>query len=156
MNKTLILGVILIIIVAAMPFVLEQNGTSQANQKEVIKILVDQAADEIGAKGEAVFPQFNTPYWYYDDIYVFVWRMDGIRVVYPPDPSDVGTNQIGLKDANGKPIGELFIQVAERGGGWVEYQWPKPNSTVPSKKLAYIKPASYQNQSFLVGSGIYI
>jgi methyl-accepting chemotaxis protein len=154
MNKKLIFGIILIIIVAALGVISEQVRIN--NQKEEITALVDQAVVEIETKGEAAFPQFNTTEWYHDDSYVFIWKMDGIRVVYPPDPSDVGTNQTGLKDVNGKPIGELFIQTAKNGGGWVEYQWPKPGETVPSTKITYIKPATYQNQTYLVGSGIYI
>jgi len=62
----------------------------------------------------------------------------------------------GLVDSAGKPIGKLFIQTAEKGSGWVDYMWPKPGETVPSLKITYIKKAQYQNQTYLVGSGVYI
>jgi cytochrome c len=82
MNKKLIFGIILIIIVAALGVISEQMRIN--NQKEEISALVDKAVIEIETKGEAAFPQFNTTEWYHDDRYVFVWRMDGIRVIYPP------------------------------------------------------------------------
>lgn len=154
MNKTLIFGVILMVILSALAII---NGEYVINeQKDKVTSLVDSAVSEIESNGESVFPEFYNANWYNGDSYVFVWRMDGVRVVYPPDPSDVGSDMSDLKDVNGKPIGQLFIQAAENGGGWVEYQWPKPGSKVPSTKLTYIKPVKYQNQTYLVGSGFYV
>lgn len=154
MNKTLIFGVILMIIIASVAVISEQQRIK--SQKEEITALVDRAVVQIETRGETAFPEFSNSNWYYDDIYVFIWRMDGVRVVYPPDPGDVGNNMSDLKDVNGKLIGQLFLQTAENGGGWVEYQWPKPGTKVPNTKITYIKPAKYQNQTYLVGSGIYI
>ena len=154
MNKKLILGIVVMIIIVAIAVINEKLVID--NQKKEINTLVDNAVVLVESKGEAVFPEFSNSNWYHDDIYVFVWRMDGIRVVYPPDSNGVGQNMSNLKDANGKSIGQIFIQTAENGGGWVEYQWPKPGSKVPSTKITYIKPAKYLNQTYLVGSGIYI
>ncbi len=154
MKKKLVLGIILMILVAAVAVIQEQQSINK--QKQNITFLVDRAVDQIQTKGEVIFPEFSSPEWYQGDIYIFVWRMNGIRVVYPPDQDGVGQNMTDLKDINGKPIGKLFIQIAENGGGWVEYQWPKPGSKVPSTKITYIKPAKYQNQTYLVGCGVYI
>ena len=154
LNKTLIFGVILMFMVAAIAVIHGEQVTNE--QKGKVTSLVDSAVAQIESNGESVFPEFYNTSWYHGDSYVFVWRLDGIRVVYPPDPNGVGNNMSDLKDANGKPIGQLFIQTAENGGGWVEYQWPKPGAKVPSTKLTYIKPAKYQNQTYLVGSGFYI
>ncbi|MCE5215230.1 MAG: cache domain-containing protein [Methanobacterium sp.] len=142
------------ILVAAVAVIQEQQVINK--QKQNITLLVDRAVDQIQSKGEAAFQEFNSPIWYQGDTYIFVWRMDGIRVVYPPDQSGIGQNMTDLKDINGKNIGMLFIQTAKNGGGWVEYQWPKPGSKLPSTKITYIKPAKYQNQTYLVGCGVYI
>ena len=77
-------------------------------------------------------------------------------MVYPPDPSGEGKNMTDLVDSTGKPIGQLFIKTALNGSGWVEYMWPKPGEKTPSLKITYIKRAQYQNQTYLVGSGVYI
>lgn len=153
MNRLLVFGVILIIVVAAVA-IIQQQVDNQQRLKTVA--LVDKAVQEIQQKGEAAFPEFNSPQWYQGDTYVFVWRIDGVRVVYPPDPTAVGQNLTDLKDSTGKPIGKLFIQTAENGGGWVEYLYPKPGTNVPSKKETYIQKVQYQNTTYLVGSGYYI
>jgi cytochrome c len=154
MNKTLVLGLFLIIILAAAAVIQQQQA--EKTQREAIISLVDQAVQQIQNKGEKVFPEFGSPAWYHGDIYVFVWRLDGIRVVYPPDPNGVGQNMTNLKDSTGKPIGKLFIQTAEKDGGWVEYLWPKPKTSIPSTKITYIQRAQYKNQTYLVGSGYYV
>lgn len=154
MDRVLVVGVILMLVVAAVA-VIEQNQ-SDKNQLMQTKTLVNSAVDEIQQKGVTVFPEFNSFPWYYQDKYVFVWRIGGVRVVYPPDPSAVGEDMTDLKDSNGKPIGKLFIQTAEKGGGVVEYLWPKPGTDVPSKKITYIKEAHYNNVTYLVGSGYYV
>lgn len=96
--------------------------------KDEITSVVSRAVVQIEIEGESVFPEFYSSTWYYGDIYVFVWRDDGIRVVYPPDQSGLGHNMLDLKDINGKPIGKLFIQTAAkwRGMGNISGQNPGP------------------------------
>lgn len=153
MDRVIGLVVVLMIIVAALAVI----GDNQNNKQQLkqTKVLVDSAVKEIQIKGVTAFPEFNSFPWYYQDRYVFVWRIGGVRVVYPPDPGAVGDNMADLKDSNGKPIGKLFIQTAENGGGTVVYQWPKPGSTVPTKKITYIQKVQHNNVTYLVGSGYY-
>jgi signal transduction histidine kinase len=96
--------------------------------------------------------------WFHGDTYVFVWMTNGIRVVYPPDPSGEGKNMSTLIDATGKAIGRLFIEIAlsEEGENWIDYRWPKPGETEISSKQTYIKGVATGEQAFLVGSGFYV
>ncbi|MEW6011751.1 MAG: hypothetical protein CIT03_09895 [Methanobacterium sp.] len=153
MSKTITFVIILMILVAVVGVFNHQRLENK--EKQEVKLLVDKAVLQIEEKGEFVFPELRilSPG---HDLYVFVWRLDGIRVVYPPDPGGEGKNMTDLKDAQGKPIGKLFIQTAENGQGWVEYYWPKPGEKEPSLKITYIKRAQYQNQTYLVGSGFYV
>lgn len=128
----------------------------EENQKKELISYVDEAVELIEEKGQASFSEFRSPEWYKGDRYIFVWQLDGIRVVYPPDPKGEGKNMTDLKDYNGKPIGKLFIETAKKGEGWVEYIWPKPGEKAPSKKITYIKRAEYKNTTYLVGSGFYV
>ncbi|MBM4240889.1 MAG: sodium:calcium antiporter [Euryarchaeota archaeon] len=128
----------------------------QQRQKEELVSYVNEAVKLIEAKGEASFPELRSSKWYKDDRYIFVWQLDGLRVVYPPDPSGENKNMSELKDITGKPIGKLFIEAAEKGEGWVEYMWPKPGEKKPSLKITYIKKAKFKNKVYLVGSGIYV
>jgi cytochrome c len=154
MNKTLLIGLILMVLVAAGGVFYQQQ--SENRQKSKLVTMVDQAVELIESQGEAGFPELRSSSWVHNDSYVFVWRLDGVRVVYPPDPSGEGKNMTDLLDSQGKSIGKLFIQTAENGSGWVDYMWPKPGEKTPSLKITYIKKAQYQNQTYLVGSGVYI
>jgi methyl-accepting chemotaxis protein len=147
--------IIFLMVLVAVTGVFYQQQVEDKQKAEVVS-LVDQAVQLIEEQGEAAFPELRSSEWVHNDSYVFVWKLNGIRVVYPPDPSGEGKNMTDLVDYEGKPIGKLFIQTAENGSGWVEYMWPKPGETTPSLKLTYIKRAQYQDQTYLVGSGVYI
>jgi len=147
--------IIFLMVLVAVTGVLYQQQVEDKQKAELVS-LVDQAVQLIAEQGEAAFPELRSSQWVHNDSYVFVWRLDGIRVVYPPDPSGEGKNMTSLVDYEGKPIGELFIQTAEKGSGWVEYMWPKPGKKAPSLKITYIKRAQYQDQIYLVGSGVYV
>jgi signal transduction histidine kinase len=137
----------------------QQEISQQISDKEYVVSLTNDAVNLIESKGEESFIEFRQKdsKWFHDDFYVFVWRIDGIRVVYPPDPSGEGEDMKDLKDVENKPIGQLFIDIAksDKGEGWIEYQWPKPGEDTPSTKLTFIKRAEFNGQTYLVGSGYY-
>lgn len=122
---------------------------------------VDAAAQEIETCGEEAFWQFRekNSRWFYDDTYIFVWGIDGMRYVYPPDVSGEGKSMLHLKDVDGRAIGKMFIDVATSpsGEGWVHYRWPKPGEDVPIWKSTFIKRAiSPSGKNYLVGAGGYL
>ena len=138
------------------------STTPQYDYKETQDLVsfVDRAVDMIEEFGEESFPQFRIKgsEWYHDDLYIFVWGLDGMRYVYPPDISGEGKNMLDLKDINGKPIGKLFVEAVsgETGEGWVHYEWPKPDSEVPIWKSTFLKKAvAPSGKAYLVGSGLY-
>ncbi|MDI6644418.1 MAG: cache domain-containing protein [Methanobacteriaceae archaeon] len=145
--------VIIFIVIFAGIFYMDKLNETKKNQ---IVSNVNAAVKLVESEGEASFPEFYSNKWFKGDEYIFIWQLDGIRVVYPPDPAGVGKNMADLKDYDGKPIGKLFIETAQKGEGWVEYRWPKPGENNPSTKLTFIKRAIYQNRTYLVGSGIYL
>ncbi len=152
--------VVLVVILALVLVVGFVNQAEQNKRKEVTKTLVLDAANLISTDGEAAFAQFRQQGndWFQGDTYVFVWQTDGLRLVYPPDPTGEGQNMTGLMDATGKPIGRLFIDAAlsQTGEGWVDYLWPKPGETIPSPKQTFIKGIQTDEGMLLVGSGLYI
>lgn len=159
MKKTNLVFPILLLILSAVLIIGYVYQTEQTRRKETVQALVLDAASLIEEKGENSFSEFRQAgtKWFHDDTYIFVWMTDGIRVVYPPDPSGEGQNVSTLLDATGKAIGRLFIDTAlsEEGEGWVDYRWPKPEETEPSIKQTYIKGVTSGEQTFLVGSGFY-
>jgi len=125
-----------------------------------LKQFVEEGAELISKKGEKAFDAFRRKRskWLKGNRYLFVWDLNGMRYVYPPDRKGEGQNVRGIKDADGKPIGELFIGTAssQKGKGWVHYRWPKPGALLPSWKSTYImKTVSPSGKKYLVGSGAY-
>ena len=138
------------------------STTSQYNYKKTEELVsfVNRAVDLIEKYGEEAFPQFRIKgsEWDHDDLYIFVWGLDGMRYVYPPDVSGEGKNMLDLKDINGKPIGKLFVEAvsSDAGEGWVHYQWPKPKNDIPIWKSTFLKKAvTPSGKAYLVGSGLY-
>jgi signal transduction histidine kinase len=160
LKKKYLVFPILIVMLSAILIIGYVDQTEQTHKKETIKELVLEASDLIEDKGEDAFSEFRQEgtKWFHDDTYVFVWLTDGVRVVYPPDPSGEGKNMSTLLDVTGKAIGRLFIEIAlsEEGEGWIDYRWPKPGDTEPSSKQTYIKGVTLDEQTFLVGSGFYV
>lgn len=160
MKKKHLVFPILIVLVSTFLIIGIVNQTEQTSRKETTKNLVLEAASLIEDKGEDAFSDLRQQgtKWFHDDTYVFVWKTDGIRVVYPPDPSGEGENMGMLLDVTGKAIGRLFIEIAlsEEGEGWIDYSWPKPGETEPSSKQTYIKGVAVDEETFLVGSGVYL
>ncbi len=132
--------------------------TYQHPQTRKLVDFVDKAAKLIEEKGEEAYPFFRQEgsEWFTGDEYIFVWGMDGMRYVYPPDVSGEGKSMLDLQDVNGKPIGKMIIAEADKGSGWVFYQWPRPEQTDPVWKATYIVSATLPNgEKVLAGSGIY-
>ena len=125
--------------------------------KEIVQ-LVYKAVNLIESEGEKAFPDFRVEdsTWFFNDTYVFVWGMDGMRYVYPRDVSGEGQNMLDLKDINGKSIGKMFVETAEKGEGWVFYEWTLPGGDKPEWKSTFIKKAlAPDGIEYLVGTGQY-
>jgi signal transduction histidine kinase len=125
-----------------------------------IVALVEEAVTVIHEKGEKAFPDFRVKggRWFRGDRYIFVWDLAGNRYVYPPDVEHEQGNYIDLKDVGGKPIGKMFVAIAESidGRGWVHYQWNRPKETKLNWKSTFIaKAVAPSGKKYLVGSGIY-
>ncbi len=135
---------------------------SIASAKEATELeqFVKRGAALIAEKGDKAFDAFRQKEskWFYGDRYVFVWDMNGLRYVYPPDKQREGEQVRGLKDIDDKPIGELLIEVAssKEGRGWIHYRWPKPGQLAPSWKSTYVmKVKNPSGKAFIIGSGAY-
>jgi len=50
---------------------------------------------------------------------------------------------------------EINVQALQQGLGWIDYMWPKPGESKPSKKSSYIKKVKVGEETFIVGSGLY-
>jgi len=131
----------------------------QSPRAKEIKALVDRAARVIDNKGKEAFPEFKKKggEWYKGDTYLFVADMNGITLVNAGFPDEDGKNRLDFKDANGKAfIRDIIEMLKKQDSGWIEYSWPKPGETKPSKKTAYVKKAKLGKDVVYVGAGMYL
>jgi signal transduction histidine kinase len=124
--------------------------------------LVEDAAALIEQKGEAAFKSFadRDTRWLNDDVYIFVYELDGTCIFHPITPELIGKNVIDLRDMNGKPIIRQITDVGRkpesRARGWVFYLWQNQTQLTPSWKSAYIRKLTAPNgRTYVVGSGSY-
>lgn len=151
---------ILILVVFACLFSIsgfsEQAAESEESQKLVA--LVDKAATLVEKKGKEAFPYFKKKdsEWFKGKQYVFVDSMEGMILVNPPNPAIEG--QSLLKDDAAKKLFDVLLEtVNAKGSGWVEYMWPKPGESAPSKKKSYIRKVKMPDGTMvIVGSGMYV
>lgn len=135
---------------------------SQAGDEAAgLVVLVKAAAELVRAKGEAAFSEFRIPgsRWRQGEAYIFVLGLDGTMLVHA-DPAMEGTNQLDLKDINGKPIIRGLLSAAtalpKKPEGWYHYQWPVPGGLLPRWKSSYVRLVKAPSgKSYVVGSGVY-
>ncbi|BDV41438.1 chemotaxis protein [Geotalea uraniireducens] len=87
----------------------------------------------------------------------YFWINDlGPRMImHPMKPELDGTDLSENKDPNGKHLFVEFAKICrEKGGGFVDYMWPKPGESEPVPKISYVK--LYEPWGWVVGSGIYV
>jgi len=87
------------------------------------------------------------------DLYVIVYDLNGKNLAQGANPKLVGKNLIGLKDPEGKPLIQMFVDLAKtKSKGWVEgYKFLNPVTQKLEKKSMYLE----RYGDTLVGCGIY-
>ncbi|MGB9939432.1 cache domain-containing protein [Methanosarcina sp.] len=142
------------------PLTLEKGESKLAGERKNIESKVRATVRLIEAQGAELFPSFReegSP-WFQDGFCIFVWTADGTQLVCPSDQSREGKNIKGLKDADGRPIGELFIETAlsKDGEGWIEYNWQDRNSSEPYRKCTFVKKVSSGGETYIAGADLYL
>jgi methyl-accepting chemotaxis protein len=76
-------------------------------------------------------------------------------VVMHPNKDIVGKDQSNNRDPKGTYMFQEFVRVCrDKGAGFVEYWWAKPNERDPSPKISYVK--AFQPWEWILGTGIYV
>jgi signal transduction histidine kinase len=101
---------------------------------------------------------YTSPIHFYTDEsgYFFVFKFDGWNIVHANPKELEGQNLYNQQDSKGNFIVRKMIDVAKRGGGLVEYYWPKPGSTTgeQQRKLGYVE--SIPGTEYFIGAGVYM
>lgn len=126
--------------------------------KMFVEDTVKNAVQLLEQQGKAAFKTLNdkTSPFQYKDVYVFVLDEKGVQHV-DIDPTQIEKNIIDQQDEKGKPVvKDMLALIKEKESGWIEYWWPKPNETAPSKKYSYVHRANVNGETLLVGAGVYL
>jgi len=92
---------------------------------------------------------------YEDKEYFFICDLQSRMVMHPIKPDLNGKDLSEMKDPAGKFFFREFARICkEKGGGFVDYLWPKPGESEPVPKISYVK--LYEPWGWIVGSGIYV
>jgi methyl-accepting chemotaxis protein len=87
--------------------------------------------------------------------YFWINDLSPKMVVHPNQPELDGKDLTDNKDPRDKPLFLEFVKVCrEKGAGFVEYLWPKPEGQQPLPKISYVK--LYAPWGWVIGSGVYL
>ncbi|MDM8550922.1 cache domain-containing protein [Desulfobacterales bacterium HSG2] len=146
----------LMIVALTLVFALCVTGNALAGEKEDCIKLCKDAAKMIKDKGlDAAKAEVNKKDGKFvkGSVYVFMTDMTATMIAHPLRPDLIGKNLKDLKDSDGTPFFQNFVNVAKGkdGKGWVGYKWPKKKGEDPSQKESYILKAG----DAIVGAGYY-
>jgi len=123
-----------------------------------IKAMVDKACALLEQEGTAAFPKFKgkDSEFIFSGTYIWINDMKGVMRMHPAIPQMEGMDVLNVKDNHGKKLFVEFNKMAkEKGAGWVDYWWPKPGESTPSRKISYVKLCKIDGEDMVVGCGIY-
>jgi cytochrome c len=130
----------------------QDNGT-----RDEAKTMVDAAVEHVKKVGpDQAFKDFSdksNKAWQKKDLYVFAYNMEGVNVGHGANDKLIGKNLIELKDPNGKPLIQELRATAQKGSGWVEYDWPHPQTKKIESKVSFVRKLA--NFEGFVGVGVY-
>jgi cytochrome c len=127
----------------------QDNGT-----REEAKAMTEAAIAHLKKAGnDKAFDDFtkDKANWNKKDLYVFLFDTDGTIKAHGVNEKLVGKNLIGLKDQNGKEFVKEFVVVANKGEGWVDYDWAHPVSKKVEGKTTFVKRVAGTNLAVAVG-----
>jgi cytochrome c len=136
-----------------------QQSPPPSEQVKKIEALVDKAAALVNSKGKAAFAEFRKEgsEWWFGETYLFAYDMNLNVLLVAAFPQNEGKSQKGKTDSNGKLYHDEFVKAAQspKGSGWVDYMFPKPGQTQPSRKWSYVKAVNIDGTPGLIGAGFY-
>lgn len=136
---------------AAAPVLAQERGT-----KEEAKAMADAAVEHIKKVGaDKAYKDFNTDKanWVKKDLYVIAQDDKAVFLVHGVNEKLIGKDMSAVKDVNGKPLSAGLIAMANKGGGWYDYDWPDPVTKKISAKSTYVRKLP-QGEGF-IGVGVY-
>lgn len=118
------------------------------------KAMVKKARAYIKANGaEKAFAEFSNPKGQFidRDLYIYVYDKTGKNVAHGGNQRLIGKNLIELRDTDGQYIIKGLLEVANKGGGTLNYKFLNPTTKAVEPKIGYVE----MEGGYMVGSGVY-
>jgi signal transduction histidine kinase len=129
-------------------------------EKAFVEERVRMAGELLESQGkDAAFRQFRDPAspFVFLGTFVFVLDTNGHAIVDPAFPTQSGRDLSQFEDAVGRrPVQQILEKLRNNDEAWVQYLWPKPGSSLPSRKLVYVRKARAGDETFIVGSDFFL
>jgi signal transduction histidine kinase len=129
-------------------------------EKSFIQENVNAAARLLETKGRKIaFTEFRNSgsVFHLLDTYIFVMDDTGRTLVDPAFPMLVNRDLKDFQDAVGRyVVKEVFRKLEQSDEAWIQYLWPKPESILPSRKLAYFRKVKVGHDTLIVGSDFFM
>ena len=146
-------AIIVLAAAVALPAVAQTRDQAKAFVKQAVdfanKNPKEKFLEEVsGAKGQFHFNKGQN-----NDLYIFVYDVEGKVMAHGVRRELVGVNRWASKDPDGKPwIQDWTKLVKEKGNGWIEYKElnPAQNNKV-MKKASFVE----LHNGMVIGAGIY-
>ena len=123
-------------------------GFASADNKEDAMALVKKGLEFIEKNGvEAAVEAFKTPEFKHGDLYLFCYDYKGTCLAHGAMPKLLGKNLWDLKTPTGTFVIREQVGLAQKGGGWFEYQW------IVVDKVSYVMPVA--GKDAFLGCGFY-
>lgn len=124
-----------------------------------VRQCVDRAVELLKSQGkEVAFAHFRdrASRFFFCDTYIYVFNTKGQCLLNPAFPNLEMRDLTHVKDAAGHHmVKEMLHRLQNRDTAWVQYMLPKPGSTMPSRKLAYLRRVKVNGEILIVGADFF-
>jgi cytochrome c len=137
--KKILMAIIICLLTTGFVYAAEK-GTAKEAQDLVGKAIAyykDNGKDKAFAAINEPKGQFSNK----NDLYVFVFDLNGVCLAHGANKALIGKNLMELKDTTGKQFMKKIIDGAKiKGKGWEDYHWTNPtNKKIDAKSTYYAK-----------------
>ncbi|MEX3776287.1 methyl-accepting chemotaxis protein [Pseudomonas sp. MYb118] len=87
--------------------------------------------------------------------YFWINDLTPVMIMHPVNQKLDGQNLSAIRDPDGFAVFNEMVALAKaKGGGAIDYRWPKPGASEPVEKTSYVQ--LFQPWGWVIGSGVYI